>query len=282
MRMPSPHFVVAFLPVIWLATSLDARAQSEAPAPLPSLPPPPPPGPAPVSEAPPPPPPPPETPAAPPALTASAQTPEPIAVYIQRYRHQGFYFAAETGIGVMTAFGSGPLGSASITGVGSVGDFAIGGSVAPGLVLGGMAREWTTSGTFKGGPVITASTTYVLNGKPTPTTMTLSGNAHAMAAEIAAFLDWYPNPENGWHIGAAVGLGAMTMTDDAGTRSTGGGLAGSVFGGYQWWLGPAWSLGISGVFSIANAGHLDDSNQNDTGYKFTPMGFGLQSQLLYY
>lgn len=288
MRMPLPRVVAALLPLVWLATSPDAHAQSDAPgAPLPALPPAPSPGPEPTS--------PPAPPAASPAPASAAPTAppvsgpasappgEPVAFYIPRYRHQGFYLAADTGLGVMTAFGSGPLGSASITGPGTVGAFAIGGTVAPGLVLGGVAREWSTSGTFNGGPNITATTTYVLNGKTIVSPpQTLSGNAHALAVEIAAFLDWYPNPENGWHVGGSVGLGNMTLTDDAGTRTTGVGLAGSVFGGYQWWLGPAWSLGISGVVSIANAGHLDDSNQNDTGYKFTPMGFGLQSELLYY
>jgi hypothetical protein len=287
MRMPLPRFVAALLPLVWLASSPDARAQSDAPGgPLPALPPASLPGPEPASPPAPsaaPPAPPSDAPTAPPASAPpSAPTGEPVALYIARYRHQGFYFAADTGLGVMTAFGSGPLGSASLTGPGSVGAFAVGGTVAPGLVLGGVVREWSTSGTFNGGPNITATTTYVLNGKTTMSTQTLSGNAHAMAVEIAALLDWYPNPENGWHFGGSIGLGAMTLTDDAGTRTTGGGLAGSVFGGYQWWLGPAWSLGISGVVSIANAGHLDDSNQNDTGYKFTPMGFGLQCELLYY
>jgi hypothetical protein len=47
-------------------------------------------------------------------------------------------------------------------------------------------------------------------------------------------------------------------------------------------LGPSWSLGFGGVLSVAGASHLDDSNQHDTGYKLTPFGVGLETQLLYY
>jgi hypothetical protein len=201
---------------------------------------------------------------------------------VARYRHEGFYLAADTGLGFLSAWGSGPAGSASISGFGSVSDLAIGGTVAPGLVLGGVAREWSTTGTFNGGPTITASTTYFVNGVATPTHLTLSGNAHAQSIELGAFLDWYPNPEKGWHLGASVGLGSMSMTDDAGTRSMSSAVAGSIFGGYQWWLGPAWSLGLTGVLSASSAGRFDDSNQNDTGYRLTPLGVGLVTQLLYY
>jgi hypothetical protein len=208
---------------------------------------------------------------------------------VARYRHEGFYLAADTGFGYLAAWGSGPVGSASISGLGTVADLAIGGTVAPGLVLGGVAREWSTTGTFNGGPTISAKTTYYMNGVATPTQLTLSGNAHAQSIEAGAFLDWYPNPEKGWHVGVSVGLGGMSMTDDAGTKSMSIAVAGSVFGGYQWWLGPAWSLGLAGVLSASTAGRFDypstdsdPSNQNDSGYRLTPLGVGLVTQLLYY
>lgn len=199
-----------------------------------------------------------------------------------RYRHQGFYLAADTGIGFLGAWGKGPLGSASISGTGSMTGLDIGGTIAPGLVLGGVVRAWSTKGTFNGGPTITATTTYYANGVPSTSQQTLSGNARATSVEIGAFVDWYPNPENGWHVGASVGLGGMGIVDDAGTSSVSEALGGSIFGGYQWWLGPAWSLGLAGIVSGATTGKFDDSNQNDTGYKLTPLGFGLETEILYY
>jgi hypothetical protein len=189
---------------------------------------------------------------------------------VPRYRHDGFYLSADTGIGVLSAWGSGPLGSASISGFATAGDLSIGGTIAPGLVLGGVVREWSTTGTLNGGPVITATTTYFANGVAMPPShLTLTGNTHIASLEFGAFLDWYPNPEKGWHAGASLGLGGMSLIDDAGTRSVSGAIAGSIFG-------------IAGVVSGATTGRFDDSNDADTGYRLTPLGFGIETNLLYY
>jgi hypothetical protein len=203
-------------------------------------------------------------------------------VYESRYRHEGFYLGVDTGFGYFNAKGSGPLGDASLSGQGLVQDVAIGGTLAPGFVLGGVARFWEATGTFDGGPTITALRTHSVNGISQTDPLTLSGNAKAESLELGAFVDWFPNPEKGWHVGASVGLGGMSMTDDSGARSVSAGVAGSIFGGHQWWLGPAWSLGISAVISAGSAGKLDDSDQNDTGYKMRPVAIGVMSDLLYY
>ncbi len=295
MRLPSSHFLVPLLPaaLAWLAVSSDARAQAQTDtpaAPLPALPEAAPAAPPPPSAAPATPPPPPTSlPPAPPPVGATPAAPasgggaEPVGFYVTRYRHDGFYLSVNTGIGVLSAWGSGPLGSASISGFASGGALAIGGTIAPGLVLGGVVREWSTTGTFNGGPVVTGTTTtYFANGMATPSHPTLTGNTHVASFEFGAFLDWYPNPEKGWHAGASLGLGGMTLIDDAGTRSVSGAVGGSLFGGYQWWLGPAWSLGIAGVVSSATAGRFDDSNHDDTGYKLTPLGIGIEADLLFY
>jgi hypothetical protein len=289
MRPPSTRFLLALPSIVSLATlsfSPFARAQTDSPAaPLPSLPVTPPASPQPTS--PPAPPPTPIPPAPPPVETsaspASATNAEPVVLALTRYRHQGFYLGVNSGIGFLSARGSGPRGDASISGfTPSTGDLSIGGTIAPGLVLGGVARAWSANGTFNGGPVITATTTTYVNGAATPTNRTLSGRAQLQSVELGAFLDWYPNPEKGWHVGVSLGLAGMTLTDDAGTQLTAGGIGGSIFGGHQWWLGPSWSLGLGAVLSIAGMSHLDDSQQNDSGYKLTPMGVGLQTQLLYY
>jgi hypothetical protein len=281
MRLASLRFWLSILPAVspFAASSL-ALAQADAPAaPLAPLPAPPAPTetstPA-VTTSPPPPPP-----SAPPAEAAPAPR-EFVSGPAPRYRHQGFYLAAGGGVAVLSAWGSGPSGSASMTGVGSESDVAIGGTVAPGLVIGAVARTWSISGTFKGGPAISATATYFTNGQPSTSRFTLSGNASASTVELGAFLDWYPNPESGWHLGGSLGLGGMSVTDDAGTSSDSAGLAVSLYGGYQWWLGPAWSLGLVGVASGGTMSSFEDGNQNDTGYRLMPLGIGLASKLLYY
>lgn len=204
------------------------------------------------------------------------------AFFPRHYRHQGFYLAADTGIGVLSTWGSGPWNSASLTGVANTTAIAAGGTIAPGLVLGGVARQWSTMGTFNGGPPITATATYSVNGVHSTSTFPLSGNAKASTAEVGAFLDWYPNPEDGWHAGASLSLGSITITDDAGSKSNSAGVAGSLFGGYQWWLGPAWSLGLSAVISSGTMSTLDDGGMNQTGYRLMPLAAGLQTELLFY
>jgi hypothetical protein len=285
MRPPSTRFLLALHSIVSLATlsfSPFARAQTDSPAaPLPALPATPPASPEPASPAAPPPTP---IPPAPPPVETSASpaSAAPVVLSLAPYRHQGFYLGETGGFGYLSAHGSGPRGDASIAGVGVVYDLGIGGTIAPGLVLGGVIRGWMTNGTFNGGPVTTATTTTYANGAATTTNLTLSGNARIQSGELGAFLDWYPNPEKGWHVGGSLGLCGVSLTDDAGTQSTAGGIAGAIFGGHQWWLGPSWSLGLAGVVSLAGVSHLDDSGQKDTGYKLTPVGIGLQTQLLYY
>jgi hypothetical protein len=72
------------------------------------------------------------------------------------------------------------------------------------------------------------------------------------------------------------------VADDAGNRQTGVSVAGSAFGGYQWWLGPGWSLGIAGVLSGVPTQKMTDSNRNDTGYRMMGLSVGVEWLLLNY
>ncbi len=197
-------------------------------------------------------------------------------------RHEGFYLGAGTGAGSVGVFGHGPNGSASIAGFGSTSTFAIGGTITRGLALVGWIEGGTTSGTFNGGPQVTATTTHVVNGQTVTTTGGLSGHASANTFLLGVALDWYPNPDDGWHAGGALGLGGASVTDDANNTSSGVSAAASLFGGYQWWLGPSWSLGLSVVLTGAPTLKMSDSNQDDTGYRLAPLAVSLQSLLLYY
>jgi hypothetical protein len=99
---------------------------------------------------------------------------------------------------------------------------------------------------------------------------------------LGVLADWFPMPTRGWHVGAALGLGGDTVTDDAGRTMNGASVTGSVFGGYQWWLGSNWSLGIEGTVSVAPQLTMHDADGKDTGYQMMPLSAGAQFLLLYY
>jgi hypothetical protein len=207
--------------------------------------------------------------ASPPASTAPAWQPKPFV-------HDGFYFGVGSGFAHIALGGNGPNGSVSISGLGSTSTLAIGGTVARGLAIAGTVEGATRSGSdFKGGPTYTATDA---NGHQTP----LGGHASAAVFLLGAMADWYPAPEGGWHVGGAVGLGGASITDDAANAIAGISIGLSAFGGYQWWLGRSWSLGVSGFVLGTPSVKGRDSGGNDTGYSFAPIAGGIQSLLLYY
>jgi hypothetical protein len=61
-----------------------------------------------------------------------------------------------------------------------------------------------------------------------------------------------------------------------------GTFTGSLFGGYDWWIGPQWSLGMLLSLATATSAALTDSNNQPTGYSFTPLVFALEGSLLWH
>ena len=228
------------------------------------------------------------TPVAPPPVAAGRQDAAPDAAATAvppcpcgRYRHQGFYLGIGTGAGYMSAWGDGPAGSASISGLATLATIAIGGTIAKGLVLAGVVHAGTTSGTFHGGTATTVTTTVNENGSPVTNTFTATG-ANVLSTELGALIDWYPDPESGWHAGLSLGVGSTEVHDDGGNTLSGTAVAGSLFGGYEWWIGPGWSLGLQGILLGATKSSLQDTSQNDTGYRMMPLSIGVQTLLLAY
>jgi hypothetical protein len=60
---------------------------------------------------------------------------------------------------------------------------------------------------------------------------------------LSLFADWYPNPADGWHVGTEFGFGLVELVVNSDTLAAGD-LTGSIFGGYEWWIGPQWSAGL--------------------------------------
>jgi hypothetical protein len=111
---------------------------------------------------------------------------------------------------------------------------------------------------------------------------------------LGVFVDWYPVPTDGWHVGSQLGLGVTGVTDSLMRNSSAPELAGSIFGGYDWWIGPQWSLGVLMSLSTASSGTMTCAQQgsgacgqaassgDQTGYSFTPLAFGLEASLLWH
>lgn len=59
-------------------------------------------------------------------------------------------------------------------------------------------------------------------------------------------------------------------------------FAASLFGGYDWWIGPQWSLGLAGAASAGTAVELTDSNGKGSGYGVTPYAVMLEGSLLFH
>ena len=134
---------------------------------------------------------------------------------------------------------------------------AIGGTPGEGLAVAGVIRAVAVRGKFHGGP------------QP-------EHDATATNGQLGVLVDWFPQPTGGWHVGAIAGLGVVTLSDSDIRTSSGLGFGGSLFGGYDFWIGAQWSLGLQAVFSATSSATLKDSDQDDTGYKFNALSAGLE------
>jgi len=196
-------------------------------------------------------------------------------------RHDGFYFRVSSGFAYSSVFGDGPNGSASVSGLGSLASLAIGGTLAPGIVLAGTLGGGTTTHKFQGGPFANAT---IAGGSGPPAMVQASGDGSASLFEVGVLLDWFPDPTKGLHLGGSVGLGGAAITNQAdGSKMAGIGAAGALFFGQDWWIGTGWSLGVEGVATGATPREqIKDSSGTDTGYRLTPLALGVEISLLYY
>jgi len=195
-----------------------------------------------------------------------------------RFR-QGFYMRMLQGIGFMSAAGTGPYGNASVRGLSSNSIIALGGSIRPGLVLGGALLASDATAKFKGGPFVDATVTT--QGQPP---VKATSKATVGTSGIGLLLDWYPAPTGGWHTGLTAGIGFTSLQNLAdesvmvGTSAVGG-----LFGGYDWSIGKDWSLGLSLlVMGNTSANMKDSKDASATGYRLQSFSAGLGASVLYF
>jgi hypothetical protein len=180
------------------------------------------------------------------------------------FTHDGFYLRFELGFGAFGASGTGPSGSASTGGAAEDLVLAIGGTPVEGFVVGGLIGGLATS---------------------SPPSGTIPSNATSMGELILGpFVDWFPNARGGWHVGGALGLGGLSVDRYGADNLSSLSLGGRAFGGYDFWIGPQWSLGITAAIQFVTRGNLTDSSQNDapSGYSMGALGGAISVTLLYH
>jgi hypothetical protein len=190
----------------------------------------------------------------------------------------GFYTRVTFGLGYLSMSGKGPRGRVSISGMSDDSMIAIGGTLVRGLVLAGTLQGATATGTFKGGPF--EGETVTSNGK----SQSASSHADASSSQIGLLIDWYPRPSLGWHTGLSGGLGAASVVNHADDSTmAGASTSGSIFGGYDWSIGPAWSFGLLLIGSGNSYTSMKyTSDQSEAGYRLRSYSLCLSGSILYF
>jgi hypothetical protein len=179
-------------------------------------------------------------------------------------RFEGFYLRTSIGVAAMAAWGRGPSGSAAISGDGPALGAAVGGSVRPGLAVAANARFTDTTGVFRGSAP--------------------GSSADALLLELGVLVDWYPDPNEGWHIGGEIGVGGVSVTpstsENAMTSAT---LGGALVGGYDWRIHESfWAFGVMVVASGALPATLADAHGDDSGYRMQGFAVSVEGTALFF
>ncbi|MFO0566656.1 MAG: outer membrane beta-barrel protein [Polyangiaceae bacterium] len=179
------------------------------------------------------------------------------------YTHDGFYLRLGIGVGSASFTVKEPSTDVDVTGIGPSLEIALGGTVAPGLVLGGGIYGTSL-----------ASPEYKAQG------VTSTGGA-ATVSMIGPFLDYYFNPTGGFHLQAAAGYTALNAlkadSDPYPSEDSSGGGFGLVAGaGYEAFVGEEWSVGglariqyMSGSVEGADSGNERDVSGTVVSLLFT-------------
>jgi hypothetical protein len=158
-------------------------------------------------------------------------------------RHDGFYLRIAFGVshfastfrGSATDGSTAPTFEGSGTGTSAAFDFAVGGTVLPGLVIGG--------GIFQDVSEETWSRDVIRNGQsPLPAGWVLEYQVTTVV--LGPFVDWYFDERYGFH--AQIAAGPATLEFREGDliemhTASGFGVVGGI--GWELWLADQWSIG---------------------------------------
>jgi hypothetical protein len=208
--------------------------------------------PAPVAPAPP-----------PPFEPAPAEVEDARGVYI----HDGFYLSFGLGLGLASGSAEPSDGvlageTLEVSGLGVLTQLAIGGTVAPGLVIGGG---------LYGASIPSPEYSAEVGG----VSFDDEGEASAVS-QIGPFVAYYFSPGSGGHLFGAPVFSVVTggeakeySSEIPETSGTGFGLV--LGGGYEFWVGEQWSIGVIGRLQYVSA-DMEDDEGDETEFSGTVFG----------
>ena len=140
------------------------------------------------------------------------------------YVHEGFYFRAAVGPGILypSITNQATNTSGGSTGFGVALDALVGGSPAPGLAFGGGAIAHVGSGGKFDGDSVGAM--FHLN--------------------VGPFFDAFPNRKAGFHLGVLLGGSTMSLSSNVSPQRQLWGGGGALWLGWDAWVAPEWSAGF--------------------------------------
>jgi hypothetical protein len=141
--------------------------------------------------------------------------------------HDGFYFRVSAGLGPLSVrFDDKAAGGETIDGdaVAPGGALAFGGSPRPGLVVGGLVMG-------EGNDMKLLRGSWHANRRGVGVVL------------IGPFIDYFPSPAKGLHLGAAVGPSVIPIADTGDSLRTTAGAGAALWLGYDFWVANQWSLG---------------------------------------
>lgn len=172
-----------------------------------------------------------------------AEPPAPVARTLRI--HDGFYLRLNAGVGFVGARfddGRDATGDVLLDGSDMALDLLVGGSPSPGVTLGG--------GVFMN---------LLLAADAEQDDNDLTSRDVGILL-VGPFIDGFPNPKKGWHLGGTLGLAVANM-DDMGPRgdvSRTAGFGAAAWGGYDAWIGDDWSVGGLLRLGITRTSDRDD------------------------
>jgi hypothetical protein len=186
-------------------------------------------------------------------------------------RHDGFYLRLGLGGGLVRSevdFDTGAISEeVKARGAGVALEIALGGTVAPGLVIGGGIYS-----------VSIARTTWhsdAARERSEDGDDEITGGEGAISV-LGVVIDFYPNPRGGFHVQGGLGIGALALENDKDSNFPGedweGGGGGLMLGaGYEFWVSDQWSLGgIARVLAMSGKLRGSESDRDYDSRAFAP------------
>jgi hypothetical protein len=169
--------------------------------------------------------------------------------------HDGFLLRLSAGGGYGATSADTPLGELDISGPAGDVNFAIGGAVAPNLILHGTLWGWAVS-------------------EPDVELGGASATAEDATLSMSAFgvgITYYMMPAN-FYISPSIGAAELEIEEDNVSANSDTGIAFDFTLGKEWWVGDNWGLGVAGDVNFHKIpdGDLDeDWTGPGLGLRFT-------------